>query len=168
MVRRASAGAPVRICFVCLGNICRSPTAEAVMRDIVREAGLAAEVEVDSAGTAGWHIGATPDQRAVEEAAGRGVRIVHRGRQITRRDFDEYDLILVMDHHNQSQLLQLAPDADAAGTVKFLRSFDADAAGAVEIADPYYGSEEDFRQAYDEIDASCRGLLAYVCDAYLR
>jgi protein-tyrosine phosphatase len=156
------------VCFVCLGNICRSPTAEAVMRELVRTAGLTTEIDVDSAGTAGWHIGDAPDQRAVAEAARRGVRIVHRGRQFGRRDFDEYDLVLVMDHENQSQLMPLAPDGDAAHKVRFLRSFDTDAEGAVEISDPYYGSSEDFVRAYDEIDASCRGLLAYLREHELR
>jgi protein-tyrosine phosphatase len=150
------------MCFVCLGNICRSPTAEAVMRELVRDAGLTADVEVASAGTAGWHIGDAPDQRSVEEAGRRGVRIVHRGKQFVRRDFDEFDLFLAMDHDNHGVLLRLAPNADAADKVHFLRSFDPDAEGAVEIADPYYGSIEDFVRAYDEIDASCRGLLAYL------
>ena len=132
------------------------------MRELVRGAGLSADVEVDSAGTAGWHIGDAPDQRSVEEALRRGVRIVHRGRQFVRRDFDDFDLVLAMDHDNHNQLLRLAPHADAADKVRFLRSFDPNGEGAVEIADPYYGSSEDFVQAYDEIDASCRGLLAYL------
>jgi protein-tyrosine phosphatase len=153
---------PYRICFVCLGNICRSPTAEAVMRELVRSAGLAAEIEVDSAGTAGWHIGDAPDQRSVEAAMRRGVRIAHRGRQFGRRDFEEFDLVLAMDHDNRNQLLRLAPDADAAEKIRFLREFDPDAEGALEIADPYYGSTEDFERAYDEIEASCRGLLAHL------
>jgi protein-tyrosine phosphatase len=153
---------------VCLGNICRSPTAEAVMRDLVRDAGLTAEIDVDSAGTAGWHIGDAPDQRAVEEAGRRGVRIVHRGRQFVRHDFDAYDLVLAMDHDNHGTLLRLAPDGDAANKVRFLRSFDPDAEGAVEIADPYYGSAEDFARAYDEVEASCRGLLAYLREHELR
>jgi protein-tyrosine phosphatase len=153
---------PYRICFVCLGNICRSPTAEAVMRELVRAAGLAADIEVDSAGTAGWHIGDAPDQRSVEEAMRRGVRIAHRGRQFGRRDFEEFDLVLAMDHDNRNQLLRLAPDADAAEKIRFLREFDPGAEGALEIADPYYGSREDFEKAYDEIEASCRGLLAHL------
>lgn len=130
------------------------------MRELVREAGLAAEIEVDSAGTAGWHIGDAPDQRAVEEANRRGVRIVHRGRQFVRSDFDNFDLVLAMDHDNHSQLLRLAPNPEAADKVHFLRSFDPEAHGAVEIEDPYYGTAEDFARAYDEIEAACRGLLA--------
>ncbi|HEX7097212.1 MAG TPA: low molecular weight protein-tyrosine-phosphatase [Acidimicrobiales bacterium] len=159
VVQRRSPGDPIRICFVCLGNICRSPTAEAVMRELLREAGLTAEIEVDSAGTAGWHIGQAPDQRAVEEANRRGVRIVHRGRQFVRSDFDNYDLILAMDHDNHRELLRLAPNPEAAAKVRYLRSFDPEAHGAVEILDPYYGTSEDFARAYDEIEAACRGLL---------
>jgi protein-tyrosine phosphatase len=132
------------------------------MRELVREAGLATEIEVASAGTAGWHIGDAPDQRSVEEAGRRGVRIVHRGRQFVRRDFDEFDLVLAMDHDNHGALLRLAPHGDASDKIRFLRSFDPEAEGAVEIADPYYGSQEDFVRAYDEIDRSCRGLLAYL------
>jgi protein-tyrosine phosphatase len=157
-----SSGVPYRLCFVCLGNICRSPTAEAIMRELVREAGLAADIEVDSAGTAGWHIGDAPDQRSVDEANRRGVRIVHRGRQFVPTDFDSFDLVLAMDHDNHNQLRRLAPNGDAADKVVFLRSFDPDAHGAVEIDDPYYGTAEEFARAYDEIYAACRGLLAHV------
>jgi protein-tyrosine phosphatase len=92
------------------------------------------------------------------------VRIVHRGRQFVRRDFDEFDLILAMDHDNQGALMRLAPHGDAAHKIRFLRSFDPDAEGAVEIADPYYGSQEDFARAYDEIESSCRALLAHIRD----
>jgi protein-tyrosine phosphatase len=157
----------VRVCFVCLGNICRSPTAEAVMRELVRDAGLTPEIDLDSAGTAGWHIGHAPDTRAVDEAARRGIRIVHRGRQFTRRDFDEFDLVLAMDHENRAQLLRLAPHGDAADNVRFLRSFDRDGDGVVEILDPYYGSVEDFVRAFDEIEQSCHGLLTHLREDYL-
>lgn len=132
------------------------------MRELIKQEGLAADVEVDSAGTAGWHIGAPPDQRSVDEANRRGVRIAHRGRQFDRSDFDKFDLILAMDHDNHSQLLRLAPDGDASEKVQFLRSFDPDAHGAVTIDDPYYGTTDDFVRAFDEIEAACRGLLDYV------
>jgi protein-tyrosine phosphatase len=164
--RRASQGSPVRICFVCLGNICRSPTAEAVMRELVRVAGRSAEIEVDSAGTAGWHIGASPDQRAVQEARRRGVGIIHRGRQFTPSDFFDFDVVAAMDFDNYSQLLRLAPDRDASEKVCYLRSFDPEASGSVEIVDPYYGTDDDFARAYDEIEAACRGLLDHVLREY--
>src|SRR5690606_15343061 len=126
------------------------------------------EIEVDSAGTAGWHIGKPPDQRAVEEAARHGVSVMHRGRQFTARDFADYDLVLVMDHDNHAQLLPLATHDDVAGKIHFLRSFDPDAAGDNEIADPYYGSAEDFTKAFEQIQASCRGLLEHLRREHLR
>ena len=138
------------------------------MRELVRAAELTTEIDVDSAGTAGWHIGDSPDQRSVEEAGRRGVRIAHRARQFVRRDFDEFDLVLAFDHDNHGALLRLASNGDAADKVRFLRSFDPDAEGAVEIVDPYYGSIEDFVRAYDEIDASCRGLLAHLREHEIR
>jgi protein-tyrosine phosphatase len=137
------------------------------MRELVRNAGLTREIEVDSAGTAGWHIGEPPDARAIEEATRRGVRMAHRGRQFTRRDFADFDLVVAMDHDNSSQLSRLAPHGDAPEKVRFLRSFDPAADGEVEITDPYYGSPEDFARVYDEIEASCHGLLDYLRAEYL-
>lgn len=160
--RKASAGNPLRVCFVCRGNICRSPMAEAVMRHLVREAGLSAEIDVDSAGTSGWHIGEPPDQRAVDAAAKHAVRMAHRGRQFTRADFDRVDLAIVMDMDNRTELLRLAPNGDEAAKVRLLRSFDPDGQGAVEIADPYYGTPSDFDRVFAEIDASCHGLLDHI------
>jgi protein-tyrosine phosphatase len=150
-----------------MGNICRSPMAEAVMRDVVREAGLNASIDVDSAGTVGWHIGEAPDVRAADATMRHGVHIAHRGRQFTRADFDAFDVLLVMDLENRTELLRLAPNGDDAAKVRLLRSFDPDAQGAIEINDPYYGAEKDFDRVYDEIAASCRGLLAYLRAEYL-
>src|SRR5687768_16973464 len=132
------------------------------MRELVREAGLAADVEVDSAGTAGWHIGDPPDQRSVDEARRHGVPMAHRGRQFVHADFEKFDLVLVMDHDNRGNVLRMAADADEADKVRFLRSFDPDADGEVQIVDPYYGGSEDFTRAFEEIAASCRGLLVYI------
>jgi protein-tyrosine phosphatase len=165
--RRASSGEPLRVCFVCMGNICRSPTAEAVMHDLVRAAGLSASIEVDSAGTSGWHIGKAPDQRAVEAAERHGVYMAHRGRQFTRGDFDKFDLIAVMDIDNRTELFRLAPNGDEAAKVRLLRTFDPDAESAIEIADPYYGATTDFDRVFDEITASCAGLLSYLRVEYL-
>jgi protein-tyrosine phosphatase len=145
---------------VCLGNICRSPTAEAVMRRLVAEAGLAAHVEVDSAGTAGWHIGDAPDQRSVATAKARGVSIVHRGRQFTVADLDAFDMVLVMDDDNRANLLQSSRNAEHAPKVQYLRSFDPEAHGSTTIDDPFYSSDAEFVRCFNEIEASCRGLLA--------
>ena len=165
--RKASAGEPLHVCFVCMGNICRSPMAEAVMHDLIRKAGLAASIEVDSAGTSGWHIGKSPDTRALEAAEKRGVYMAHRGRQFTRGDFDKFDVILVMDIDNRTELLGMAPNGDEAAKVRLLRTFDPDAQTAIEIADPYYGTASDFDRVLDEVMASCTGLLAHLRVEYL-
>jgi len=153
---------PRRLLFVCLGNICRSPTAEGVMRSLVAEAGLDGAVVVDSAGTAGWHVGDPPDRRAQAEARARGLDLSGlRGRQVAGHDFERFDLLLAMDNDNHLDLVALAPDADARAKVRLLREFDpaAVAAGDLEVPDPYYGGPEGFARVYDAIESACRGLL---------
>jgi low molecular weight protein-tyrosine phosphatase len=152
----------VRILFVCLGNICRSPTAEGVMRQLVREQGLEDRVEIDSAGTGGWHVGAPPDARASEAAAGRGVRLEGAARRFSVDDFDRYDLILAMDRENRRDLLRLAPDGDARAKVRLLREFDPAArdSGDLDVPDPYYGGDHGFEEVLDLVEAATRGLLA--------
>lgn len=151
-----------RVLFVCLGNICRSPTAEGVLRRLIEERGLDGEITVDSAGTGGWHIGDPPDRRACAEARARGIDIsALRGRQVTADDFERFDLLLVMDADNGRALLRLAPDDAARRKVRLLREFDPAAveAGDLEVPDPYYGGPDGFARVYDAIDAACRGLL---------
>lgn len=151
-----------RILFVCLGNICRSPTAEAVLRHQVRERGLESEIEVDSVGTGGWHVGEPPDRRSQEEARRRGLDIGDlRGRQLAPEDFDRFDLLLVMDESNRRDTLAVAPDDDARAKVRLLREFDPEAvaAGDLEVPDPYYGGPAGFTSVYDAIERACRGLL---------
>jgi protein-tyrosine phosphatase len=152
-----------RICFVCLGNICRSPTAEAVLRQLVADAGLDGEFVVDSAGTGSWHIGEPPDPRAQAEARQRGLDLTAlRGRQVSGEDFERFDLLLAMDEQNQRDLLALAPTEEARSKVRLLREFDEDAvaAGELEVPDPYYGGRDGFAVVYDAIERACRGLLA--------
>ena len=112
----------MRMLFVCLGNICRSPTAEGVMRALVNDAGLQGEVELDSAGTGAWHVGSSPDPRAVAAAGARGIALVGAARQVRPEDFEEFDLVLAMDRSNLRALRRLAraPRAD----VRLLREFD--------------------------------------------
>ena len=152
----------MRILFVCLGNICRSPTAEAVMRKLVADAGRADEIEVDSAGTGPWHVGRPPDPRAAKAAAARGYTLTGKGRQVRERDFEEFDLILAMDRYNLSELRGMAPGRAAQAKVRLLREFDPASAGAVEldVPDPYSGGPRGFDEALDLIEAACRGLLA--------
>jgi low molecular weight protein-tyrosine phosphatase len=152
--------------FVCLGNICRSPTAEGVMRELLVEAGIEG-VLVDSAGTAGWHAGDAPDRRSVAEARCRGIDLTGlRGRQVGAADFDRFDLLLAMDAENERALLRLAPDAAARAKVTLLRSFDptAVAAGDLDVPDPYYGGPDGFALVYDAIESACRRLLEQLDD----
>jgi protein-tyrosine phosphatase len=150
----------VRLLFVCLGNICRSPTAEGVMRHVVAEAGMQDEVELDSAGTGSWHIGSSPDSRASAAARGRGVTLAGEARQVRPSDFEDFDLILAMDRANLRDLEALA-DGSADGRIRLLREFDPASAegGDLDVPDPYYGASGGFEEVFDLVDAACRGLL---------
>jgi protein-tyrosine phosphatase len=152
----------VRLCFVCLGNICRSPTGEAVMRALVVERGLADRVEIESAGTGAWHAGHPPDRRAAAEAAARGVPMDGRARQFTEDDFARFDLVLAMDTQNAAELRALAPDDDARGRVRLLREFDPSGPDEPVVPDPYYGGPDGFAEVFDMVDAACRGLLDHL------
>lgn len=154
--------APYRVTFVCLGNICRSPMAESVLTRRLAEAGLSAQVEVESAGIGGWHIGSGADRRAVTALQRRGYHTVHRARQFQRADFDHQDLIIALDEDNARDLHRLAPDADAAAKIRLLRSFDPQTDGDLAVPDPYYGTDHDFEHALDLIEAACAGLAAWV------
>jgi protein-tyrosine phosphatase len=148
-----------RILMVCLGNICRSPTAEAVMRGLVREAGLEDEIQIDSAGIGDWHVGQPPDARAMEAAARRDVTLAGQARQIRAGDFADYDLLLAMDRDNLAELRALAPDAAADEKIRMLRSYDPAASGDLDVPDPYYGGARGFDTVLEQVDAACRGLL---------
>ncbi|MGA7703442.1 MAG: low molecular weight protein-tyrosine-phosphatase [Solirubrobacteraceae bacterium] len=149
------------ILFVCLGNICRSPTAEGVMRALVAEAGLEDEIVLDSAGTGAWHVGEPPDTRARGAAARRGIALDSVARQVTEHDFEIFDLILAMDASNQHALRRLAPDDGARAKVRMLREFDPATAGTheLDVPDPYYDSERGFEIVLDQVQAACAGLL---------
>jgi len=156
----------VRLLFVCMGNICRSPTAEGVMRSLVREAGLEDEIEIDSAGTGGWHAGAPPDERATAAAGRRGVTLAGAARQVRPQDFERYDLLLAADRENLADLHALAPSDAARAKVRLLREFDPDGSPAhppdLDVPDPYYGGPDGFDDVLDLVEAACRGLLAEV------
>jgi protein-tyrosine phosphatase len=154
----------VRLLFVCMGNICRSPTAEGVMRSLVRAAGLDGEIEIDSAGTGGWHAGAPPDQRATVAAGRRGLTLEGAARQVRPQDFERYDLLLAADRENAADLRALAPSEAARAKVRLLREFDPASAGApdLDVPDPYYGGPGGFDEVLDLVEAACRGLLAEI------
>lgn len=144
------------ILFVCLGNICRSPTAEAVFRTRAAKAGLPAEI--DSAGTGAWHVGAMPDERAVAAGLARGYDLsVIRARQIVAADYDRFDLLLAMDHDNLETLKSRAPKS-LHDRIKLFLSFDPLQSLAA-VPDPYYGGDDGFEVVLDLIEAASDGLI---------
>jgi protein-tyrosine phosphatase len=149
-----------RICFVCLGNIVRSPLAENVFRSLAEEAGAAGRFEVASAGTSGWHLDEPPDARMRKVAASRGLTYTGRAQRFTRQDFERFDLILAMDKDNREDLLGMAPNAAAKAKVRLLREFDPHGGPNHPVPDPYYGGITGFEEVYQIIERSCRGLLA--------
>ena len=150
----------MRVLFVCLGNICRSPTAEGVMRHRLQQAGLAAQVAVDSAGTAAWHIGKAPDPRTCAAAAQRGYRLHElRARQVQAEDFARFDLILAMDHDNLRELQRLRPDSAGAELDLLLRR---GGLAEHEVPDPYYGGSDGFERVLDLVESACERLIEQI------
>ena len=152
--------ATCRVLFVCTGNICRSPTAEGVFRHMVETAGLSGEIQTDSAGTHGYHIGDPPDPRTVAAAAARGFDLKPlRARKVTRDDFQRFDLILAMDRGHLEHLEVLRP-ANATATVKlFLDYHPTPDKNRGDVPDPYYGGREGFEEVLDLVEESSRALI---------
>jgi protein-tyrosine phosphatase len=150
-----------RVCFVCSGNICRSPTAEVVLRTLVEKAGLADSVVVESAGLGDWHAGGDADDRAVAALRRRGYPVQrHRARQIRVSDLARCDLLVALDAEHAGALRRMADGSQQAAKVRLLRSFDPSAAGGdLDVPDPYYGSSRTFDHVLDLIETGCRGLL---------
>ncbi len=147
----------MRICFVCLGNICRSPTAEAVMRALATQANK--QVELDSAGTGGWHVGELADPRSRKAAARRGYELEHRARQFLAADFARFDLVLAMDRQNLADLQKLARGVELLPRITLFRSYDPTAPIEAEVPDPYSGGSAGFDEVLDICERACRGLL---------
>jgi protein-tyrosine phosphatase len=154
----------MRVLFVCLGNICRSPTAEGTMRALLREVGMEQEIELDSAGTGGWHVGSPPDERAVAAARARGIVLEGVAREVRQDDFTDFDLVIAMDRANMRELRRLAPGVQARAKLRLLREFDPASAGAadLDVPDPYYGAAHGFDEVIDIVGAACRGLLEQI------
>jgi protein-tyrosine phosphatase len=161
----------VRVLFVCLGNICRSPTAEGVMRALAAEAGVEDRIEIDSAGTGSWHVGHPPDDRAAAAAARRGIELGGAARRVEPSDLDRFDLVIAMDRDNLAELQGMAAAGGQGRSEKLalLRQYDvtAAAAGELEVPDPYYGGEDGFDLVLDVVTAGCRGLLLQITEQHM-
>lgn len=152
---------PASVLFVCVGNICRSPTAEGVFRHMVEEAGLAGMIRIDSAGTHDYHVGDPPDRRSMAYALTRGVDIsAQRARHVAAGDFQEFDYIVAMDHDNIARLKAICP-AELRHKLHLFMSFAEDCDSDV-VPDPYYGSADGFKRVYDYVECASKGLLAAI------
>ncbi len=155
----------VSVVFVCLGNICRSPTAEGVFRKLVESHGLMKFIEVDSAGTSNWHVGERPDSRAIDAARSRGYDLSgFRGRQATASDFASFDYVLAMDEDNYTHLESLASIAQSDKLHLFLDF--AKGVPETEVPDPYFGSAGGFPHVLDLIENASQGLLDHIVSEY--
>jgi protein-tyrosine phosphatase len=154
----------VRVLFVCLGNICRSPLAQGVFEDAARREGLENEIFVDSAGTGSWHVGSPPDQRALSAASLRGLDIsAQRARQISRDDCENFDYILTMDEENYQMVSSLCRGS---AVVRPFLDFATDSPER-EVPDPYYGGADGFERVLDLVEEASEGLLKDIRERYL-
>lgn len=151
----------VRVLFVCMGNICRSPTAQGVFEHLVESHGLSSNIEIDSAGTHAYHVGEPPDKRAMQAARKRGIELGgQRARRVSEIDFGDFDYVLAMDRDNYEDLLALSPPEHHSKLYLFLQF--ADEADEDEVPDPYYGGITGFERVLDLIEQAARGLLAEI------
>jgi protein-tyrosine phosphatase len=149
---------PYKLLFVCLGNICRSPAAENIMEHLLQQAGLEQHVMCDSAGTSSYHIGSSPDRRMMAAVQKRGIPIQGSARQFQTPDFEQFDLILAMDHNNYADILLLDPQGQYRDRVRLMCDF-CTRHSIREVPDPYYGGLEGFNQVIDLLLDACEGLL---------
>jgi protein-tyrosine phosphatase len=152
---------PYRLLFVCLGNICRSPSAENIMRHLVEQAGLGDQIQCDSAGTSSYHVGSPPDRRMAASAKQQGIILQGQARQFERIDFESFDLILAMDRDNYAGIAALDPTAKHAHKVRLMCDF-CTRHTLREVPDPYYGGADGFNQVIELLMDACEGLLDYV------
>ncbi|MDZ4403793.1 low molecular weight protein-tyrosine-phosphatase [Prosthecobacter sp.] len=155
---------PFRLLFVCLGNICRSPAAEGVMRALVESEGLADRVAIRSAGTGGWHAGKLPDQRMRSAAQNRGYDLSSRARQVSEEDLREHDLVLVMDQQNQREIRSFDCESQFGSKIRLFCEFCTDH-DTSEVPDPYYGGEQGFEDVLNLLEDGCRGVLQHIRSA---
>ncbi len=147
-----------KIVFVCLGNICRSPLAEAIFKDKVKAKNIAHYFEVDSCGTSNYQIGDQPDSRTIANAAKHGISMNHIARQLKKRDLDYFDLIVAMDSKNHQHIMSLAEGEVHQNKIILMRDFDLQAKGA-DVPDPYYGGEKNFQEVFEILDRSIESFI---------
>lgn len=152
---------PFRLLFVCLGNICRSPAAEGVMRALVEREGLAPHVTIRSAGTGGWHAGNLPDQRMRSAAQNRGYNLQSRARQVTEDDLHSHHLVLVMDQQNLREIRPYDSANQHSAKIRLFCDFCTDH-DIQEVPDPYYGGEQGFEHVLDLLEDGCRGVIQHI------
>ncbi|MDH5457295.1 MAG: low molecular weight phosphotyrosine protein phosphatase [Nitrospinota bacterium] len=150
------------ICFVCLGNICRSPLAEGVFQALINDQGLENQIIVHSAGTGGWHVGASPDARMQATARNKGIKLTSRAQQIEAGDIRRFDLVLAMDRSNLETMQYLCSPEIAAKKLRLFRSFDPEADGDMDVPDPYYGRDDGFEHVFQIVHRTCPPILEYV------
>lgn len=156
----------VKVLFVCMGNICRSPTAHGVFRDLVAKQQLAETISIDSAGTHAYHVGNRPDRRARETAQQRGVDLSDlEARQVEKGDFDEFDYVVAMDQDNYMSLSEICPDQHV-DKIHMFMDF-APQMRTREVPDPYYGGPAGFERVYDLVEAAAQGLLSEIRQRHL-
>ncbi|HUE95204.1 MAG TPA: low molecular weight protein-tyrosine-phosphatase [Longimicrobiaceae bacterium] len=154
---------PIRVLFVCLGNICRSPLAESVFRHLAQREGVEHRFAIDSAGTAGYHVGDPPDARTVQTAQSRGVVVAGRARQFSSADLAAFDYVIVMDSANLSNVKRIAERGGTPARIHLLREWDPEAAGD-DVPDPYYGGVRGFDDVHDIVERSCMRLLEHLLE----
>ena len=150
-----------KLLFVCLGNICRSPSAENIMNHLIQEAGLTDKISCDSAGTSGYHIGASPDRRMNIAAQKQGLSLQGKSRKLTPSDLQQFDLILAMDRENYQDILYLDREGKYESKVRLMCDF-ATGKSDREVPDPYYGGEDGFDRVIELLFDACQGLLDHV------